>query len=158
DYIRDLGITGTKVGCGQGGCGACTVMISRRTPGGDDHRAINSCLRSLAAVAGSHVTTVEGIGGVQDGLDPVQHRLALNNGTQCGFCTPGFVMNAHAFLRTTPRPTQQDMEDLFGGNLCRCTGYRPILHAMRSFACDYDASGDSTQRCEPDPCHALNVR
>ncbi len=133
-------------------------MISGRTAGGDDHRAINSCLRSLATLADSHVTTIEGIGNVQEGLDPVQERIALCNGSQCGFCTPGFVMNAHVFLRNNPRPTQQEMEDLFGGNLCRCTGYRPILHAMRSFARDYDAAGDATQRCEPDPCYPLPVR
>ncbi len=158
DFIRDSGLTGTKVGCGQGGCGACTVMISRRTPEGDDHRAINSCLRPLAAVANSHVTTVEGIGDVHGGLDPVQERIALCNGTQCGFCTPGFVMNAHAFLRNHPSPTPQQMEDLFGGNLCRCTGYRPILHAMRSFAGDRDPAIDPNPRCEADPCYPVPVR
>jgi len=158
DYIRDSGLTGTKVGCGQGGCGACTVMISRRTAEGDDHRAINSCLRPLAAVADSHVTTVEGIGNVQDGLDPVQDRIAVCNGTQCGFCTPGFVMNAHVFLRNHPSPTQQQMEDLFGGNLCRCTGYRPILHAMRSFARDHDPGAEPNARCETDPCYPVPVR
>ena len=158
DYIRDSGLTGTKVGCGQGGCGACTVMISHRTPEGHDHRAINSCLRPLAAVADSHVTTVEGIGDVHDGLDPVQERIALCNGTQCGFCTPGFVMNAHVFLRNHPSPTQQQMEDLFGGNLCRCTGYRPILHAMRSFARDHEPAIDPNPRCEADPCYPVPVR
>lgn len=158
DYLRDSGLTGTKVGCGQGGCGACTVMLSSRGPEGDDHRPINACLRSLAAVAGCHVTTVEGIGSFQDGLDPVQHRIALSNGTQCGFCTPGFVMNAHAFLRNHPCPSQQEMEDQFGGNLCRCTGYRPILHAMRSFAHDHDPGADPIPPCEVDPCTPLRVR
>lgn len=158
DYLRDSGLTGTKVGCGQGGCGACTVMLSRRGPEGDDHRPINACLRSLAALDGCHVTTVEGIGSFHDGLDPVQHRLALSNGTQCGFCTPGFVMNAHAFLRNHPCPSQQEMEDQFGGNLCRCTGYRPILHAMRSFAQDYDPAADPIPPCEADPCTPLRVR
>ncbi len=158
DHVRDTGLTGTKVGCGQGGCGACTVMISRRTPEGDDHRAINACLRTLAAVADCHVTTVEGIGNVQDGLDPVQDRIALCNGTQCGYCTPGFVMNAHAFLRSQASPTEQQMEDLFGGNLCRCTGYRPILHAMRSFAGDFVPDVNATPRCEADPCYPVPVR
>ncbi len=88
DFLHDSGLTGTKVGCGQGGVAACTVMLSRRGPEGDDHRPINACLRSLVAVAGYHVTTVEGIGNFQEGLDPVQHRIALSNGTQCGFCTP----------------------------------------------------------------------
>lgn len=158
DYLRDSGLTGTKVGCGQGGCGACTVMLSRRGPEGDEHRPINACLRSLAGVAGCHVTTIEGIGSFHDGLDPVQHRIALSNGTQCGFCTPGFVMNAHAFLRSHPCPSQQEMEDQFGGNLCRCTGYRPILHAMRSFAHDHDPSADLIPPCEVDPGTALRVR
>jgi xanthine dehydrogenase/oxidase len=158
DYVRDSGLTGTKVGCGQGGCGACTLMISRRTPERDDHRAINSCLRNLAAVADCHVTTVEGIGNVQDGLDAVQDRIALCNGSQCGFCTPGFVMNAYAHLRNHPSPTEQQMEDLFGGNLCRCTGYRPILHAMRSLAGEFDADLNSTPRCEADPCYPVPVR
>jgi xanthine dehydrogenase/oxidase len=151
DYLRDSGLTGTKVGCGEGGCGACTVMISRRTAGQDDHRALNACLRPLAAVADCHVTTVEGIGNIQDGLDPVQDRIARCNGSQCGFCTPGFVMNAHAYLRNRPSPSQQEMEDLFGGNLCRCTGYRPILHAMRTFARDYDPAADPSPHCEADP-------
>jgi xanthine dehydrogenase/oxidase len=158
DYLRDAGLTGTKVGCGQGGCGACTVMLSRRGPEGDEHRPINACLRSLAAVAGCHITTVEGVGSFHDGLDPVQHRIAAFNGTQCGFCTPGFVMNAHAFLRNHPRPSQREMEDQFGGNLCRCTGYRPILHAMRSFAHDYDPGADPVPPCEVDPCTPLRVR
>jgi aerobic-type carbon monoxide dehydrogenase small subunit (CoxS/CutS family) len=74
-------------------------MISRRTAEGDDHRPINACLRLLVAVADCRVTTVEGIGNLQDGLDPVQDRIARCNGTQCGYCTPGFVMNAHACLR-----------------------------------------------------------
>jgi xanthine dehydrogenase/oxidase len=158
DYVRDLGLTGTKVGCGQGGCGACTVMISRRTAEGDDHRAINACLRNLAAVADCHVTTIEGIGNVQDGLDPVQERIAVCNGTQCGYCTPGFVMNAHTFLRAHPGPTEQQMEDLFGGNLCRCTGYRPILQAMRSFAAGFDPDPRACPPCESDSSPPVRVR
>src|SRR5215831_7700420 len=158
EYLRDAGLTGTKVGCGQGGCGACTVMISRRTAEGDDHRPINACLRLLVAVADCHVTTVEGIGNLQDGLDPVQDRIARCNGTQCGYCTPGFVMNAHACLRHNPGTTQQEIEDLFGGNLCRCTGYRPILAAVRTLASDYDSAADPTLPCEADPCHPVPVR
>ena len=101
EYLHSIGLTGTKVGCGQGGCGACTVMLSQRdsVTGEDVHRAVNACLRPLCAVDGMMVTTTEGIGNVHEGLDPVQHCIAVNNGTQCGFCTPGFVMNAHAFLQ-----------------------------------------------------------
>ena len=106
DYLHGIGLTGTKVGCGQGGCGACTVMLSHRDPhtGAPVHRAINACLRPLCALDGMMVTTTEGIGNVHDGLDPVQHCIAMHNGTQCGFCTPGFVMNAHAFLQKKPAP------------------------------------------------------
>src|SRR5260221_13225622 len=121
DYLHGIGLTGTKVGCGQGGCGACTVMLSHHDPatGAPVHRAVNACLRPLCAVDGMMVTTTEGIGNVREGLDPAQHSIAAHNGTQCGFCTPGFVMNAHAFLQQQPRPTQQQFEDIFGGNLCR---------------------------------------
>ncbi len=128
DYLLAIGLTGTKVGCAQGGCGACTVMISRRVAidngngvadadadadASADHRAINACLRPLVSVAATHVTSVEGIGNVHDGLDPVQHRIALENGSQCGFCTPGFVMNAHAFLRQHPGPSAQQVGGSF---------------------------------------------
>ena len=160
DYLHSIGLTGTKVGCGQGGCGACTVMLSHRDAqtGAPVHRAINACLRPLCALDGMMVTTTEGIGNVHDGLDPVQHCIAINNGTQCGFCTPGFVMNAHAFLQKKPAPTQQEIEDIFGGNLCRCTGYRPILHGFRTMASDYDAAADETQKCLMDPSYPVPVR
>ena len=149
DYLHSVGLTGTKVSCGQGGCGACTVMLSHRDrlTGKPVHRAVNSCLRPLCSLDGMAVTTVEGIGSVQSGLDPAQHCIAANNGSQCGFCTPGFVMTTHAFLQQNPERTQQELEDLFGGNLCRCTGYRPILHGVRTLACDYDPQTDQTQKC-----------
>jgi len=158
DFLHERGLTGTKIGCAQGGCGACTVMISRKTKFGVDHRAINSCLRPLASVADAEVTTVEGIGNVHDGLDPVQNAIAINNGTQCGFCTPGFVMNMHAYLQKHESPTEQQIEDIFGGNLCRCTGYRPILHGMRTFACDYEKQKDCTKPCQIDPFFPIKVR
>lgn len=160
DYLHSIGLTGTKVGCGQGGCGACTVMLSHRDPatGAPVHRAVNACLRPLCAVDGMMVTTTEGIGNVRDGLDPAQFRIAAHNGTQCGFCTPGFVMNAHALLQNHAKPSRQDVEDAFGGNLCRCTGYRPILHAVRTFARDFDAAGDRTQQCQPDPMFPIRGR
>jgi xanthine dehydrogenase/oxidase len=160
EYLHEIGLTGTKVGCGQGGCGACTVMLSHRDPltGAPVHRAVNACLRPLCAVDGMAVTTTEGIGNVHEGLDPAQFRIAAHNGTQCGFCTPGFVMNAHAYLQQHPKPCQQEVEDIFGGNLCRCTGYRPILHAVRTFAHDYDAGKDQTQRCLIDPGFPIKCR
>ncbi len=157
-YLHADGLTGTKIGCEQGGCGACTVMVSRRTTNGIDHRSINSCLKPIVSLAGAEVTTVEGIGNLHDGLDQVQHRIAIYNGTQCGFCTPGFVMNMHSYLQKNPSPTEQEIEDLFGGNLCRCTGYRPILHGMRTFACDYNSGKDCTQPCALDPFFDIKLR
>lgn len=160
DYLRGVGLTGTKVGCGQGGCGACTVMVSHRDPetGGPVHLAVNACLRPICSLDGMIVTTTEGIGNVRDGLDPVQAGIAACNGSQCGFCTPGFVMNTHAFLRQHPEPTEQEVEDLHGGNLCRCTGYRPILHGMRTLARDHDAANDRTRKCEIDPSFPVSIR
>lgn len=155
DYLRDAGLTGTKVGCGQGGCGACTVMVSRHTAKGVTHAPVNACLRPLAACAGDHISTVEGIGNPTEGLDAVQHRIALHNGTQCGFCTPGFVMNMHAYLRDHPDPNRQQVEDAFGGNLCRCTGYRPILDGMGTFAAD---APPASKPCEADPFFPLKLR
>ncbi len=141
DWLRSdaVGLTGTKLSCGEGGCGACTVMLSRW----DAKRrravetAINACLRPLCSIDGAMITTTEGIGSTREKLDPVQYRVAANNGSQCGFCTPGFVMNMFTFLRNHPRPRQQQVEDLFDGHLCRCTGYRPILEGMKSFAVDF---------------------
>jgi xanthine dehydrogenase/oxidase len=160
DYLYAIGLTGTKVGCGQGGCGACTVMLSHRDPvsGAPIHRAVNACLRPLCAVDGMIVTTTEGIGSVRGGLDPAQYAIAAHNGSQCGFCTPGFVMNAHAFFQQKGERTQREIEDIFGGNLCRCTGYRPILHAVRTLAHDYDAATDASQKCQIDPSAPVGYR
>lgn len=153
EWLHENGFTGTKVGCGQGGCGACTVMVSRRSlvDGSPVHVAVNSCLRPLCSLDGMSVTTTEGIGNCHEGLDPTQFSIAKHNGSQCGFCTPGFVMNTHAFLQEHPDAKEQDIEDIYGGNLCRCTGYRPILHGMRTLAADYDAASDRTQECLIDP-------
>jgi len=161
DYLRspDIGLTGTKIGCKQGGCGACTVIISSFDPRTKQvtHRSINSCMRPLAALDGALVTTVEGTGSVKDGLvSPVQYCLAKNNGTQCGFCTPGWIMNMTAAVATKgPKPgTQREIEGLFDGNLCRCTGYRPILYGFKKdFASDWDPKVDQKgcMACLVDP-------
>ena len=158
DYLHEAGITGTKVACGQGGCGACTVLVSHQVEGQTVHRGVNACLKPLCSLDGMSVTTTEGIGNVHHGLDPAQHCIAANNGTQCGFCTPGFVMNLHALLRHKPQATEQEMEDSFGGNICRCTGYRPILHGMRTLASDYDPSQDQTAACTIDPTFPIKTR
>lgn len=141
DFLRygELGLTGTKLSCGEGGCGACTVMLSRYDAerGEVVDRAINACLRPVCSLDGMMVTTTEGIGSTRQELDPVQYAIAAYNGSQCGYCTPGFVMNMFTMLRNEPKPTQRAVEDNFDGHICRCTGFRPILQAMKSFARDY---------------------
>jgi xanthine dehydrogenase/oxidase len=143
-YLREsdtLQLSGAKHGCGEGGCGACTVMVSRWDPSDSNHvihESVNACLVPVAAVHGAHVTTSEGIGTVKTGLHPVQDRIAKLHGSQCGFCTPGIVVALYSFLKNNPRATQKQIEHSFDGNLCRCTGYRPILAAAKSFASDFD--------------------
>jgi xanthine dehydrogenase/oxidase len=155
DWLRadEIGLTGTKLSCGEGGCGACTVMLSRWDAAKKrvDETAINACLRPLASIDGAMITTTEGIGSTRGKLDPVQFRIAAYNGSQCGYCTPGFVMNMFTLLRNNPKPTQQEVEDLFDGHICRCTGFRPILEGMRSFAVDFksDPKYHSNHRCHP---------
>lgn len=137
EYLRGSGLTGTKLGCGEGGCGACTVMVSHFDFDHNSiiHRAVNSCLTPLYSVEGMHVITVEGIGNQHQGLHPVQEALATGHGSQCGFCTPGFVMSMYALLRSHREPpSEEEIEESLSGNLCRCTGYRAILDAFRVFA------------------------
>ena len=130
-YLRDvLHLTGTKLGCGEGGCGACTVMLS--THDADKvirHISANACLTPVCALDGIAVTTVEGIGGMKQGLHPIQQRIASAHGSQCGFCTPGIVMALYAKLRADPMATPHELEESMDGNLCRCTGYRSIFDA-----------------------------
>ncbi|KAI0520687.1 xanthine dehydrogenase [Xylaria bambusicola] len=135
EYIRGIGLTGTKLGCSEGGCGACTVVISQYNPTTKQiyHASVNACLAPLASVDGKHVITVEGIGNVKN-PHPVQERIAKSNGSQCGFCTPGIVMSLYALLRNNESPTEYEIEEAFDGNLCRCTGYRPILDAAQTFS------------------------
>ncbi|EPS65688.1 hypothetical protein M569_09089, partial [Genlisea aurea] len=142
EYLRDIGLTGTKLGCGEGGCGACTVMVSYLDPNSKKcvHIAVNACLAPLYSVEGMHVITVEGIGNRRHGLHPIQESLARSHGSQCGFCTPGFVMSMYALLRSSEKPpTEEEIEESLAGNLCRCTGYRPIIDAFGVFARRDDA-------------------
>jgi len=135
-YLRDVGLTGTKLGCGEGGCGACTVSVSHRdaVSGKTVHRAVNACIAPVCSVEGMHVTTVEGIGSSKE-MHPVQERLATCHGSQCGFCTPGIVMSMYSLLRQDKKDLAPvEIEDAFDGNLCRCTGYRPILDAFKTFS------------------------
>ncbi|NP_001289031.1 aldehyde oxidase 1 [Papio anubis] len=135
-YLRKkLRLTGTKYGCGGGGCGACTVMISRYNPITNRirHHPANACLIPICSLYGTAVTTVEGIGSTHTRIHPVQERIAKCHGTQCGFCTPGMVMSIYTLLRNHPEPTLDQLTDALGGNLCRCTGYRPIIDACKTF-------------------------
>ncbi|KFY04761.1 hypothetical protein O988_00526 [Pseudogymnoascus sp. VKM F-3808] len=137
EYLRGIGLTGTKLGCSEGGCGACTVVVSQWNPTTKKiyHASVNACLAPLVSVDGKHVITVEGIGNVEK-PHSVQERIAKGNGSQCGFCTPGIVMSLYALLRNEDQPTEHSIEEAFDGNLCRCTGYRPILEAARTFSAE----------------------
>lgn len=213
DYLRsaELSLAGAKKGCGQGGCGACTVILSEWVADKNEvrHRSINSCLRPVCSLNGLSITTIEGTGGakrvpprrpvhslaasragaafgteitpeltrahqyaakvradalsqgakreesgavsavdhteIDSSVNPVAYRLAVNNGSQCGYCSTGFVMNMSAYLANNPRPTKRDIEQAFDGNICRCTGYRPILTAMKTFAIDWSAADEANR-------------
>jgi len=145
-YLREtLNLTGTKIGCNEGGCGACTVMIGRQNPSTSQFESTiaNACLRPLFSLDGAHVITTEGLGSSAKGFGPVQRKIAECNGTQCGYCTPGFTLAMTGLLAETLTPTLEEVEARFQGNLCRCTGYRSIYEAMHSFAAT-DAEGQPT--------------
>ena len=229
DYLRspEVALAGPKKPCGEGGCGGCTVILSRWNPADPEkpeHRAINSCLRPVCALDGLVVTTVEGTGAVRRpnpeflkhsatysrggkpfeapsqpivieahadavakrasvqkqidkrlhnddvpaaetvglaaapsersfaGVNPVAYQLALNNGSQCGYCSVGFVMNMSEFITNNPKATKRQIEDAFDGNLCRCTGYRPILTGMKTFASNWTKKDEAERMpCLLDP-------
>jgi len=126
DLLREqLGLTGTKEGCGEGECGACTVLL--------DDRPVNSCLVLAAAADGKTVLTVEGLA-EGDALHPIQQAFVDTGGVQCGFCTPGFIMSTYALLKANPNPTNGEIRKALEGNLCRCTGYVRIIAAVRMAA------------------------
>jgi xanthine dehydrogenase small subunit len=132
EYLREVrGLTGTKEGCAEGDCGACTVVEGTLVPDGSrvQYRAINSCIRFVATVDGHELVTVEHLQATDGALHPVQQSMVDHHGSQCGFCTPGFVMSLFAlYLEGTPATRERVIHSLTG-NLCRCTGYRPIIDA-----------------------------
>jgi xanthine dehydrogenase/oxidase len=141
DWLRSQhGLSGTKRMCNEGGCGCCIVSVTKTDLVINEPTtiAINSCLCPLYSVNGWTITTIEGIGSSKKGFHPIQQKIADYNGTQCGYCTPGMVMNMYSLIQEIPKPTKKYIEDSFDGNICRCTGYRPILDAMKSFAVDSD--------------------
>jgi carbon-monoxide dehydrogenase small subunit len=126
ETLRDhLRLTGTKEGCSNGNCGACTVMINGRTA--------NSCLVLAAEMDGSEITTIEGIA-TQGNLNPVQEAFIKDGALQCGFCTPGFIISTTALLQRNPNPSEEEIRTKLAGNLCRCTGYDKIIMAVEDAA------------------------
>ena len=121
-----FGLTGTKPGCGEGECGACTILL--------DGDAVNSCLLPAALLDGRDVVTIEGLEGPDGGLHPVQRAFVEAGAVQCGFCMPGMILSTVAFLREHPRPTDRQIDRAIEGNLCRCTGYVKIHEAIRAAA------------------------
>lgn len=120
---QDLGLTGTKHGCGEGECGACTVLL--------DGQPVTSCLVLAVQADGHEVTTIEGL--AQDGeLSPVQDAFIEHGAIQCGFCSPGMILTATALLKENPQPTRQEIRTAISGNLCRCTGYQKIVEAIEA--------------------------
>lgn len=130
-YLReDLHRTGTKEGCAEGDCGACTVVVAELNGDGVSLRAVNSCIQFMPVLDGKELITVESLN--RDGkLHPAQQAMIDCHASQCGFCTPGFVMSLFALYNSNPAPTRREVDDALAGNLCRCTGYRPIVTAAR---------------------------
>ncbi len=139
DLLReDLHLTGTKEGCGEGECGACTVLL--------DGKAVNSCLIPAPSVDGKEVTTVEGLS--RNGkLHPVQRAFMETGAVQCGFCTPGFVVATVALLNNCPAPSDEEILAGLEGNLCRCTGYAKIIEAVKKAAAWMREEDRSTRSC-----------
>jgi carbon-monoxide dehydrogenase small subunit len=120
---EELNLPGTKIGCGIGDCGACTIIL--------DGRTVNSCLVLAVQANGSEITTIEGVAEGQN-LHPVQQAFVDHGAIQCGFCTPGMVLSAKNLLDRNPRPTESQIREALSGNLCRCTGYQKIVEAVRA--------------------------
>ena len=137
DYLRlRKSLKGTKEGCAEGDCGACTVLVGRLHEGKLAYESVNACIRFLGSLDGTHVVTIEHLRGTGGNLHPVQQAMVDFHGSQCGFCTPGFVMSLYGLWMRSPNPSDAAIEKSLQGNLCRCTGYEAIMRAARAIS-DY---------------------
>ncbi len=135
DYLRlDRRLTGTKEGCAEGDCGACTVLVGRLVDGELIYESVNACIRFTGSLNATHVVTVEHLAAKDGTLHPVQQAMVDHHGSQCGFCTPGFVMSLYGLWLSNDAPSPADIEKALQGNLCRCTGYEPIVKAAEAVA------------------------
>ncbi len=134
---EDLQLTGTKYGCGEGQCRACTILL--------DGRPVTSCLTAVATAEGKRVVTIEGLA-ARDGLHPVQQAFLDAGAMQCGYCVPGMILTTAALLERNANPSDHEAEEALNGNLCRCCGYRNILAAVRIAAEKRPAEGTETKR------------
>jgi len=133
DFIRsDLKKTGTKEGCAEGGCGACTIVLGELKNKKLIYKSINSCISFLPIINGKHLILIENLSSGSDKLHPVQEAMVKFHGSQCGFCTPGFVMSMFAMYKNFSKFNDEIIDETLSGNLCRCTGYRPIIDAAKS--------------------------
>jgi carbon-monoxide dehydrogenase small subunit len=123
---EDLHLTGTKLGCGSGDCGACTVLV--------DGKAVSSCLTLAVEMDGKEILTVEGLAPSGETLHPIQSAFLETGAVQCGFCSPGMQMSALYLLKNNPAPSEQQIREALSGNLCRCTGYNKIVEAIGAAA------------------------
>ncbi|MBS1519309.1 MAG: FAD binding domain-containing protein [Bacteroidetes bacterium] len=137
DYLRSAGLTGTKEGCREGDCGACTVISGQIRNNTIVYRTVNSCLIPLMNVNGHHIVTIEGLNQKKNNLTPVQHYFINEGASQCGFCTPGFIVSATGFLLSGKDNSYDNIIDAIDGNICRCTGHNSIIRAVNDLAAEF---------------------